>query len=73
MKSITVLVRCGLAAGMVVSSSTAFARCGHDVNGSPTFEVTQLSENMTILHYFSPATIVMDDPQEKAAILPEVM
>ncbi len=64
MKSITVLVGCGMAAGMVVSSNATFAACGHDVHGSPTIEVTQLGENTSVMHYFSPATLIMDDPRD---------
>ena len=64
MKSITVLVGCGLAAGMFVSSSTAFAACGHDVHGSPTIELTELGETTSVMHFFSPATLIMDDPRD---------
>jgi hypothetical protein len=64
MKTITALASCGLAAGMFVSSSTAFSACGHDVHGAPTIEVTQLGENTSVMHFFSPATIIMDDPRD---------
>jgi hypothetical protein len=49
---------------MVVSGTTAFAACGHDVHGSPTIEVTELGENSSVLNYFSPATLIMDDPRD---------
>ena len=64
MKSVTALIGCGIAAGMVVSGGVAFAGCGHDVHGSPTIAVTQLSENSSVLHYLSPATLIMDDPTD---------
>jgi hypothetical protein len=37
------------------------ANCGHDVHGAPRVEETKLAPNNTILTYFSPATLIMDD------------
>lgn len=69
MKLVTALAGCGIAAGMIVSGNAAFAACGHDVHGSPTIEVTELGENGSVIHYISPATIIMDnasDPRHRA-------
>lgn len=64
MKTLTALTSCGLAAGMLLSTTSAFSACGHDVHGAPSIEVTQLGDNTSVMHYFSPATIVMDNPKD---------
>jgi hypothetical protein len=65
MKTVTALAGCALAAGMIVSSGSVLAgACGHNVNGKPTIEVTELGENTSVISYFSPATIIMDDPSD---------
>ena len=56
----------GLAATFLTSNLAIAATCGHDVHGSPTIEVTELGENSSVLHYFSPATLVMDDKSHPA-------
>jgi hypothetical protein len=43
-KSITILVGCGLAAGTIGSSTSAFAACGHDVHGSTTINVQRIGK-----------------------------
>lgn len=44
--------------------STLGANCGHDVHGAPLIEETKLTPNNSIIHYFSPATVVMDNPAD---------
>lgn len=56
----------GILAVMLFSSPVLAATCGHDVHGAPTIEVTELDGNNSILHYFSPATLVMDDTSHPA-------
>ena len=56
---------CGCLAGTTfVSAVVIAATCGHDVHGAPTIEVTDLGEGSSIMHYFSPATLIMDDPKD---------
>ena len=65
MKTTTVVTGCGLAAAMVFSSNSVLAgKCGHDVHGAPTIEVSELGENSSVVHYISPATIIMDDTSD---------
>ena len=61
MKIVIGMAVCSLAATFLTSISAIAATCGHDVHGAPTIEVTELGENNSVLHYFSPATLVMDD------------
>ena len=59
------LAFCGCLAGTTfVSAAVIAATCGHDVHGAPTIEVTDLGEGSSIMHYFSPATLIMDDPKD---------
>lgn len=46
------------------SATVMAANCGHDVHGAPTIEVTDLGGGASIMHYFSPATLIMDDPED---------
>ena len=65
MKTTTVLTGCGLAATMVFSSGAVLAgKCGHDVHGSPKIEVTELGENSSVIHAFSPATLILEDTSD---------
>ena len=66
MKTIIGAVVCSLATTFLFSISAIAATCGHDVHGAPTIEVTELGSNNSILHYFSPATLVMDDTSHPA-------
>ena len=66
MKTIIGAVVCSLATTFLFSISAIAATCGHDVHGAPTIEVTELGENNSVLHYFSPATLVMDDTSHPA-------
>ena len=61
MKIVIGMAVCSLAATFLTSISVIAAMCGHDVHGAPTIEVTELGENNSVLRYFSPATLVMDD------------
>jgi hypothetical protein len=62
MKVTTRMASYGLAVSMMFSAGAALAgKCGHDVHGAPTIEVTELGANSSLIHYFSPATIIMDD------------
>lgn len=58
--------RAGLTAiALAFASLNAFAaNCGHDIHGSPRLEETKLAPNNSVITYFSPATIVMDDPTD---------
>jgi hypothetical protein len=38
------------------------ANCGH--NGAPRIEETKLAPNNSIITYFSPATLIMDNPSD---------
>ena len=40
------------------------ANCGHDVHGAPLIEETKLTPNSSVIHYFSPATLIMDNPAD---------
>jgi hypothetical protein len=40
------------------------ANCGHDVHGAPRIEETKLAPNNSIITYFSPATLIMDNPSD---------
>jgi len=45
------------------------ANCGHDVHGAPRIEETKLVQNSSVIHYFSPATLIMEnhaDPRHRA-------
>jgi hypothetical protein len=48
----------------ITVSAPALAVCGHDVNGRPDFFVTDLGNGDQIMHYFSPATLIADDPSD---------
>ena len=62
MRKVGMLTGGGLAVVLFSSGGVAFAvDCGHDVHGSPTIEVTELGENTSVIHYFSPATLILDD------------
>lgn len=62
---------CGLAISMIFSSGAVLAACGHDVHGAGAIEITQLGKNCNFMHYFSPATIIMDDASDPAIALTE--
>ena len=50
---------------MVGLSTPAIAKvCGHDVHGAPTAETTDIGDTMQVIHYYSPATLIMDDPSD---------
>ena len=66
MKIMIAAVASSLVATFFTSISAMAATCGHDVHGAPTIEVTELGENNSVLHYFSPATLVMDDTSHPA-------
>ena len=66
MKIMITAVVYSLVATFLTSISAIAATCGHDVHGAPTIEVTELGSNNSILHYFSPATLVMDDTSHPA-------
>ena len=66
MKFIITAGICSLSAIFLTSISAIAATCGHDVHGAPTMEVTELGGGNSILHYFSPATLVMDDTSHPA-------
>ena len=66
MKIMITAVVYSLAAAFLTSISAIAATCGHDVHGAPTIEVTELGENNSVLRYFSPATLVMDDTSHPA-------
>ena len=40
------------------------ATCGHDAHGAPRIEETKLTPDNSIIHYFSPATLIMDNPAD---------
>ncbi|MGD2139895.1 MAG: hypothetical protein PVH25_05835 [Burkholderiales bacterium] len=65
MKAVTVMAGFGFALGMSFTVSGVLAAgCGHDVHGAATIEVTQLGESSSLIHYYSPATIIMDDASD---------
>ena len=66
MKFIITAGICSLSAIFLTSISAIAATCGHDVHGAPPMEVTELGGGNSILHYFSPATLVMDDTSHPA-------
>jgi hypothetical protein len=45
-------------------SAIAAGTCGHDVHGAPRMEETKLAPNNSIISYFSPATVIMDNPSD---------
>ena len=51
-----------LAGTIFFSAAATAATCGYDVHGAPTIEVTDLGGGASIMHYFSPATLIMEDP-----------
>ena len=59
-------IRPGIAAITLAFASVGAiaANCGHDVHGAPRIEETKLAPNNSIISYFSPATIVMDNPSD---------
>ena len=52
------LVGCLLPVGALAAS------CGHDIHGAARVEESKLGPTVTITHYISPATVVMDDPKD---------
>lgn len=50
--------------GCACLAAEARENCGHDVSGSPRFEQTTVGDQFALIHYFSPSTIVMDDPKD---------
>src|SRR5215813_3924532 len=65
----TTLVRLTAIAFAFASLNALAANCGHDVHGAPRVEETKLAPNNSILTYFSPATLIMDntaDPRHRA-------
>lgn len=64
MKIVAATASCGLAACLIFSTGAASAACGHDVHGASQVEVTELGKNASIIHYYSPATIIMDDASD---------
>jgi hypothetical protein len=63
MKNALIGIACGLVTGAMIAGP-ALAGCGHDVHGAPTIEVTELGDGSSVFHYFSPATMIMDDPSD---------
>ena len=53
-----------LAGTIFFSAAATAATCGYDVHGAPTIEVTDLGGGASIMHYFSPATLIMEDPND---------
>ncbi len=56
--------RCTAALLALLPLSALGANCGHDVHGAPRIEETKLTPNTSVIHYFSPATLVMDNPAD---------
>jgi hypothetical protein len=54
----------GLAIVSSISTSVVAANCGHDIHGAARIEESKLAPTVTITHYFSPATVVMDNPKD---------
>jgi hypothetical protein len=48
----------------VLPLSALGANCGHDVHGAARIEQTKLLPNSSVIHYFSPATLIMDNPAD---------
>lgn len=56
---------CSAAALLALLPLTALgANCGHDVHGAARIEETKLGPNSSVIHYFSPATLIMDNPAD---------
>jgi hypothetical protein len=55
---------CTLLGVCLVSVNATAANCGHDVHGAPRIEETKLGPNNSIVTYFSPATLIMDNPSD---------
>ena len=53
-----------LVAVALASANAIAANCGHDVHGAPRIEETKLAPNNSIISYFSPATLIMDNPSD---------
>ena len=54
----------GAAVLTLASVNGLAAGCAHDVHGAPQVTVTKLSDNDSIIQYFSPATLIMDNPKD---------
>ena len=69
MTSAKVMLKCTAALVAALPFSAFGANCGHDVHGAPRIEETKLAPNNSIITYFSPATLIMDnasDPRHRA-------
>jgi hypothetical protein len=55
---------CSAALVALLPFSAIAATCGHDVHGAPRIEETKLAPNNSIITYFSPATVIMDNPSD---------
>ena len=55
---------CTAALVSVLPFSAIASNCGHDVHGAPRIEETKLGPNYSIITYFSPATLIMDNPSD---------
>jgi hypothetical protein len=55
---------CTVALAAVLPFSAIAATCGHDAHGAPRMEETKLAPNNSIITYFSPATIIMENPSD---------
>jgi hypothetical protein len=55
---------CTAALVFALPLSAIAATCGHDVHGASRIEVTKLGPNSSIITYFSPSTIIMDNPSD---------
>jgi hypothetical protein len=55
---------CTAALVALLPFSAIAATCGHDVHGAPRIEETKLAPNNSIITYFSPATVIMDNPSD---------
>jgi len=50
--------------GLACLSAQARENCGHDVGGAPRLEQTTVGDQFALIHYFSPSTLIMDDPKD---------
>jgi hypothetical protein len=55
---------CTAALVFALPLSAIAATCGHDVHGASRIEETKLGPNSSIITYFSPSTIIMDNPSD---------
>lgn len=63
-KTIQALALGGAAALSLACTQALAARCGHDAHGAPRIEVTKLTDTDSVITYFSPATLIMDNPKD---------